>query len=74
MKKCRAYYPIAGTRMAWIPCVRKAEEGSAFCRRHGDAIFGAMLGALVHAEPVNEMEHLCGENSECPMARARRRK
>ena len=41
--------------MAWIPCVRKAETGSPFCRRHGDAVFGAMLGALVYGEPVNEV-------------------
>ena len=60
--------------MAWIPCVRKAEEGSAFCRRHGDAFFGAMLGALVYAEPVWEMEHLCGEMRPCPMREAKRRK
>ena len=30
--------------------MRKAEEGSPFCRRHGDAVFGAMLGRLVHGE------------------------
>ena len=73
MKKCQAFYPIAGTRKAWIPCVRKAEEGSAFCRRHGDAILGAMLGALVYAEAVDEVEHLCGEARPCEMAVARRR-
>jgi hypothetical protein len=53
--------------MAWIPCVRKAESGSPFCRKHGDAIFGAMLGALVHEEPVNEMVSL-GEKRERPAA------
>jgi hypothetical protein len=51
--------------------VRKAEEGSAFCKKHGDAIFGAMLGALVYMEPVDEVEHLCGEGRPCEMARAR---
>ena len=30
--------------------MRKAEEGSAFCRKHGDALLGAMLGLLVHGE------------------------
>jgi len=55
MKKCCAYYPIAGSRSAWVPCVRKAEEGTPFCQRHGDAVFGAMLGALVYREPVNEV-------------------
>jgi hypothetical protein len=54
MKKCRAFYPIAGSRTAWVPCVRKAEKGSRFCRRHGDTIFGVVLGALVYAEPVDE--------------------
>jgi len=60
--------------MAWIPCMRQAEAGSPFCRRHADAIFGAMLGAVVHSEPVMEVEHLCGEESPCPIARAGRRK
>ncbi len=54
MNKCWAFYPIAGTREAWIPCVRLAEEGSRYCARHGDAITGALLGALVHAEAVDE--------------------
>jgi len=46
--------------MAWIPCARKAGEGSAFCKRHADAILGAMLGALVCPELVNEAGHFCG--------------
>ena len=54
MKTCQTFYPIAGTRSARIPCVHKAEKGSHFCRRHGDAIFGAALGALVYAEPVDQ--------------------
>jgi hypothetical protein len=53
--------------------VRRAEEGSAFCKKHGDAIFGEMLGALVYMEAVNEVEHLCGEGRPCEMARARRK-
>jgi hypothetical protein len=61
MKKCRAYYPIAGSRAAWIPCVRTAEEGSGFCRRHEDAILGAMLGALVLEKAVDEAVHVEAE-------------
>lgn len=57
MKKCRAFYPIAGARSVWIPCVRKAEEGSAFCRRHGDAVFGAVLG-MKEADEVKEVEEV----------------
>ena len=30
-----------------------AEEGSRFCARHARAMEGAVLGALMHAEPVN---------------------
>jgi len=56
MKKCKAFYPIAGSRTAWIPCVKTAEKGTGFCRRHGDAIFGVMLGAIVYEEPVEEGE------------------
>jgi hypothetical protein len=60
MKKCKAFYPIAGTRKAWIPCVRRAEAGSLFCVRHGDAIVGAVLGLFVTAEAVDEVELVCG--------------
>jgi len=59
MKKCKAFYAIAGSRTAWIPCARKAEAGTGFCRRHGDAIFGVMLGAIVYEEPVEEGEEDC---------------
>ena len=54
MKKCKAFYPIAGSRTAWIPCLRKAEAESGFCRQHGDAIFGAMLGAIVYEKAIDE--------------------
>ena len=54
MKRCKAFYPIAGSRTAWIPCVQKAEGESGFCRRHGDAIIGAWLGAVVHDESSDE--------------------
>ncbi len=74
MRKCKAYYPIAGSRTAWIPCVRKAEAESGFCRRHGDAIFGALLGALVHSVPMEEIEHSREEKTPCSLRRTRRRK
>jgi hypothetical protein len=61
MSKCKAFYPIAGSRTAWIPCLRKAEAESGFCRRHGDAIFGAMLGAIVYEAPVDEAVHVEAE-------------
>ena len=54
MKKCWAYQAIAGSRTAWVPCVREAEERSRFCAWHGRAIEGAVLGALMHAEARNE--------------------
>jgi len=69
MKKCVAFQPLAGSRTAWVPCARKAEAGSAFCRKHGDAAFGMMLGALVYAPARNEMQHLCEEDDPCPLAR-----
>jgi hypothetical protein len=55
MKKCWAYQAIAGSRNAWVPCVRRAEEGSRFCSRHARAIEGAVLGALMHAEAKDEV-------------------
>ena len=54
MKRCWAYQAIAGSRSAWVPCVRMAEEGSRFCARHARAIEGAVLGALIHAEARDE--------------------
>ncbi len=49
-----AFYPVAGSRTAWIPCAQKAESESGFCRRHGDAIFGALLGVIVSEKAVDE--------------------
>jgi hypothetical protein len=74
MKKCKAFYPIAGTRKAWIPCLRRAEPGSLFCLKHGDAIVGALLGLFVAAEPVDEVEPVCGtaERDNAETQRARR--
>ncbi|HXC48393.1 MAG TPA: hypothetical protein VNU20_08870 [Candidatus Sulfotelmatobacter sp.] len=54
MKRCWAYQAIAGSRMAWAPCVRMPEEASRFCARHARAIEGAVLGALMHAEARDE--------------------
>jgi len=53
-RRCWAYQPIAGSRTAWVPCMRKAEAGVRLCRKHQDAIAGVVLGALVHGEPVDE--------------------
>jgi hypothetical protein len=36
-----------------VPCARMAEDGSRFCSLHARAFEGAMLGALMHADPVN---------------------
>jgi len=48
MKKCAAYSPLDGSRQGWAPCARKAEEESLFCREHGEAIAGAVLGLCVN--------------------------
>lgn len=63
MKRCWAYRAIAGSRSAWVPCVRMAEEGSRFCSRHARAIEGAVLGALMHAEARDEAVTLYEELS-----------
>ena len=49
--------------MAWVPCVRMAEEaeGSRFCARHARAIEGAVLGALMHAKAGNGVAGVCQE-------------
>jgi hypothetical protein len=56
MKKCWAYQAIAGSRSAWVPCVRRAEAGSHFCAQHARAIEGAVLGALMPAEACDQAE------------------
>lgn len=48
MKMCAAYSPLGGTRQGWAPCARQAEGPSLFCRKHGEAIAGAVLGLCVN--------------------------
>jgi hypothetical protein len=47
MKKCIAYRGIPGRPNAWISCMRTAVRGRPFCRKHGEAIEGAVLGMCV---------------------------
>ena len=54
MGKCWAFYPIAGSRSAWIPCMRRAEAGGRYCRRHGDAAVGIVLGSILHADDARK--------------------
>jgi hypothetical protein len=61
-KTCRAFYPISGTRQAWIPCVRPAEANSNFCVRHNDAVAGAMFGAIIHQEGEAAKRNLGGKS------------
>ena len=65
MTKCIAYTPIAGSRSAWLPCLRAAEVGEKFCRRHGDAIIGAVFGALMYG-PVVDAEVKMVEDRPLP--------
>ena len=73
MKRCWAYQAIAGSRSAWVPCVRMAEEGSRFCARHARAIEGAVLGALMHAEAKDEAVTLCEDLPPWNARRGKRR-
>jgi hypothetical protein len=73
MKQCWAYQAIAGSRNAWVPCVRRAEEGSRFCARHARAIEGAVLGALMHAEAKDEAVTLCEEKPPRNLRRGKSR-
>ncbi len=73
MKKCWAYQAIAGSRMAWVPCARLAEDGSRFCSRHARAIEGAVLGALIHAEARDEAVILYEERPLRNLPRGNRR-
>ena len=66
MKKCIAYFPLGIGRQAWVPCARQAEEQSLYCRKHGDAIAGAVLGLCVRGS--------CNANSERTNERGTRKK
>jgi hypothetical protein len=44
MKKCIAFRGVPGVPNAWVRCARAAQSGSLFCRQHGEAINGAVLG------------------------------
>jgi len=74
VKKCKAYYPIAGSRTAWIPCLRDAEPETGFCRRHGDAIVGAWLGAVIHGAEAEDEAPLEKDKTKHNERRVRRRK
>jgi hypothetical protein len=49
MKRCIAYRRSDISRSAWVPCARRAAQGSRFCRSHEDAVDGVVLGLLVNA-------------------------
>ena len=62
MKKCIAFRPLGTSPRAWIPCGRYAVKHSAFCKRHADAMHGAVLGLWVKrffepAEPGEKQSH-----------------
>jgi len=65
MKKCIAFRPLGTSPRAWIPCGRYAVKHSAFCKRHADAMHGAVLGLWVKDffEPVEPGEKQSGKAS-----------
>jgi hypothetical protein len=52
-KRCIAYVRAAWEPRAWVPCIRRRQWGSVFCRRHEDAVNGAVLGLWVNDFPEN---------------------
>jgi hypothetical protein len=58
MKKCMAYRALAchgrlgfsGNR--WVPCGLAAADGSRFCKKHGEAVIGGVLGFWVAGLPA----------------------
>ena len=47
MKLCIAFRRAGAGDRAWKPCTSRAFGDSLFCRRHADALDGAVLGLLV---------------------------
>ncbi len=71
MKKCIAFRPLGVLQRAWIPCGRYAVKHSAFCKRHADAMHGAVLGLWVKhffapAEPSETRPHGAADKKERP--------
>jgi len=50
MSRCIAFRVVPGCPNAWFRCGAKALRHSGFCRRHLDAIHGAMLGLMEHQD------------------------
>jgi hypothetical protein len=74
MKTCRAFSLIAGSRTAWVPCVREAEVREKYCRRHGEAVAGVLLGEVVYGEELEEKMLLSGAAGALVAIKKRRRK
>jgi len=51
MKQCIAYRVSRVHRNAWVRCRRPPVPGQRFCRRHGDGLYGAILGLCMHDYP-----------------------
>jgi len=51
MKQCIAFRPLLRCRSAWVRCRRRRAAGERFCRRHVDALNGAMLGLILRGYP-----------------------
>jgi hypothetical protein len=71
MKKCIAYERAHPLPNAWCSCRKVAAPGSVFCRRHGDAVDGAVLGMLVHGYGLDE-NGVSAKRSTAPGAVSRR--
>ena len=51
MPRCLSYTRAGTSAEAWARCVRRAAEGSRFCRFHEDAVNGVVLGLWVNGFP-----------------------
>jgi hypothetical protein len=50
-QRCIAYVRAGWDPHAWIPCSRRRQCGSLYCRCHEDAVNGAILGLWAHGFP-----------------------
>ena len=61
--RCIAYTRAAWRPNVWVPCARRRQRGSFFCRRHEDAVNGAVLGLWAHSLPQNGAEKSTAANA-----------
>ena len=63
MKQCIAFRPLLRCPSAWVRCRRHRAPGERFCRRHVDALSGALLGLILRGYPERVTRGTCTDTT-----------